>query len=336
MKKNVMMRLASFLLVAVLISTSAISGTYAKYTTQDSGKDEARVAKWGVELQVFGNLYGDTYTNQIVKEVTDNGDNIRVQSVDKAADVVAPGTKNEEGFEISLKGQPEVDGIITTKIKTQNIFLDKGSYGVMVKVDSKITAANFGEMREVLAGQLYKSNDGTKFEPVTVFEGDINYYTLEDAVTFYDTYYPVVYNMTGNTPASGIYSADSLANVANEIAKKLNVTTNETTAEELAKHITVISGKKSFNANDNLTGYGLDNLLITWAWNFENTAAEGDDADWMDKADTILGNLQAKRAGDALNVVKLDTNNVDYIPVPDVNYCLDTQFSIDITVTQVD
>ena len=31
MKRNVMMRLASFLLVAVLISTSAISGTYAKY-----------------------------------------------------------------------------------------------------------------------------------------------------------------------------------------------------------------------------------------------------------------------------------------------------------------
>ena len=51
MKKNVMMRLASFLLVAVLISTSAISGTYAKYVTADEGTDTARVAKWGVEIE---------------------------------------------------------------------------------------------------------------------------------------------------------------------------------------------------------------------------------------------------------------------------------------------
>ena len=54
MKKNVMMRLASFLLVAVLISTSAISGTYAKYVTTAEGKETARVAKWGVQVGVAG------------------------------------------------------------------------------------------------------------------------------------------------------------------------------------------------------------------------------------------------------------------------------------------
>ena len=62
MKKNVMMRLACFLLVAVLISTSAISGTYAKYVTEGSSKDTARVAKWGVTVSAdYSNLFTKTY-----------------------------------------------------------------------------------------------------------------------------------------------------------------------------------------------------------------------------------------------------------------------------------
>ena len=104
MKKNVMMRVASVLLVAVLLTTCAISGTFAKYTTQDSASDKARVAKWGVELQVVGNLYGDTYAdvennNKIVLKdfQVDGKDAFSVQSCDTATDLVAPGTKNDEG-----------------------------------------------------------------------------------------------------------------------------------------------------------------------------------------------------------------------------------------------
>ena len=48
MKRNKMMRIASVLLVAVLLSTCVISGTFAKYTTSNSATDSARVAKWGV------------------------------------------------------------------------------------------------------------------------------------------------------------------------------------------------------------------------------------------------------------------------------------------------
>ena len=43
MKKNVMMRVASALLVAVLLSTCTISGTFAKYVTTSSGNDNAEV-----------------------------------------------------------------------------------------------------------------------------------------------------------------------------------------------------------------------------------------------------------------------------------------------------
>ena len=50
MKKNTMMRLASILLVAVLMSTCAISGTFAKYTSEQTATDSARVAKWSFKV----------------------------------------------------------------------------------------------------------------------------------------------------------------------------------------------------------------------------------------------------------------------------------------------
>ena len=52
MKKNTMMRLAAVLLVGVLLTTSVIGGTFAKYTTSDDATDTARVAKWGVTINL--------------------------------------------------------------------------------------------------------------------------------------------------------------------------------------------------------------------------------------------------------------------------------------------
>lgn len=107
MKKNVMMRLASFLLVAVLISTSAISGTYAKYVTEGSAQDDARVAKWGVTIAAdYEGLFNTQYA-------TTNGwigdDGV---SVNASADVVAPGT-NGTLADFVIDGEPEVDVVVT-------------------------------------------------------------------------------------------------------------------------------------------------------------------------------------------------------------------------------
>ena len=55
MRKNKFLRLASVMLMLCLITTCAISGTFAKYTTSDEALDSARVAKWGVAVQVLGN-----------------------------------------------------------------------------------------------------------------------------------------------------------------------------------------------------------------------------------------------------------------------------------------
>ena len=114
MKKNIMMRLASFLLVAVLISTSAISGTYAKYVTADTATDVARVAKWGVEViatdTAFGHFYyGEAGGYGIHTTYEASTDSVASGNGEK---VIAPGT-NGNMTNIALSGTPEVDVKVT-------------------------------------------------------------------------------------------------------------------------------------------------------------------------------------------------------------------------------
>ena len=68
MKKNNVMRIASALLVAVLLTTCAISGTFAKYTTTASGNTSARVAKWGfgTATEIEFDLFSDNYNDVVV------------------------------------------------------------------------------------------------------------------------------------------------------------------------------------------------------------------------------------------------------------------------------
>ena len=101
MKKNVMMRLASGLLIAVLLTTCAIAGTFAKYTTSATGSDSARVAKWGVEISGMADgLFAKTYAKDTATGIAN--------TVAATEEVVAPGTKNNSGVTFSLTGTPEV------------------------------------------------------------------------------------------------------------------------------------------------------------------------------------------------------------------------------------
>lgn len=105
MKKNTMMRIASILLIAVLVSTSAISGTYAKYVTSGTGTDTARVAKFGVEVTASGETFAKQYTDV----AGDNGVQVVSSTEDK---VVAPGTRGSLAT-VSVTGKPEVVTQIT-------------------------------------------------------------------------------------------------------------------------------------------------------------------------------------------------------------------------------
>ena len=100
MKKNVMMRVASVLLVAVMLTTCVISGTFAKYVTSGEGTDSARVAKFGVTVTANG----ETFTTS--EDGTVAGVSAKtVLSGD--GDVVAPGMSGDMAS-MTLAGTPEV------------------------------------------------------------------------------------------------------------------------------------------------------------------------------------------------------------------------------------
>ena len=111
MKKNVMMRVASIMLVLVLMSSSVISGTFAKYVTSGSSSDNARVAKWGVTVEAdFSELFSQRYDTKATWDGDTDGDSVVSSEVD--VDVVAPGTSGTLA-KFAVKGQPEVDVAVT-------------------------------------------------------------------------------------------------------------------------------------------------------------------------------------------------------------------------------
>ena len=101
MKKNKMMRLASVLLVAVILTTCAISGTFAKYVTETPASDSARVAKFGVTVTGTANTFKETYPKD------DTSVTLTGNSVVSTEDVVAPGTSGSMAA-FTLTGTPEV------------------------------------------------------------------------------------------------------------------------------------------------------------------------------------------------------------------------------------
>ncbi len=125
MKKNFMMRAASVLLVAVMLTTCAISGTFAKYVTSADVNDSARVAKWGVEVTTVGHLFSDSYKdNETTWTADETGATIRVQAKTEDENVVAPGTRNDTGMTFTLTGTPEVDTHVEIDVNvTEDVFL---------------------------------------------------------------------------------------------------------------------------------------------------------------------------------------------------------------------
>lgn len=121
MKKNKSMRAAGGLLIATMLTSSIVSGTYAKYVTSDSAEDTARVAKFGVTVTASGSLFDTTYkavgggNTPGGENATDSedGTTLTVESFAEAGkeadNVVAPGTTNDEGLTFAIAGTPEVD-----------------------------------------------------------------------------------------------------------------------------------------------------------------------------------------------------------------------------------
>lgn len=102
--KNKKMGIVAVLVMLVAITLNSVGGTYAKYISKIDMTDEARVAKWHMDLtngNGSGNYKLDLFDTSYVYDV-DGKEYVKSVDTDK---VVAPGTKGESSFEITAKSE---------------------------------------------------------------------------------------------------------------------------------------------------------------------------------------------------------------------------------------
>lgn len=129
--KNKFMRIAAVMLMLCLVTTCAISGTFAKYTTSADATDTARVAKWGVSVAVtpgaFAKQYATTDTTITDATITNS------VNVDSTGDnLVAPGTDGSLTFNVA--GTPEVAVKVTFEMTVTS--------DVVIPKDTVVAAGN--------------------------------------------------------------------------------------------------------------------------------------------------------------------------------------------------
>lgn len=366
MKKNRMMRLASGLLVLVILTTCIISGTFAKYATGDNAKDSARAAKWGVTTTISGALFGEHYnafaetdgieklgSNQIAAAYTGSVDSHAAGEADDGKNIVAPGTKSEN-MTISIAGKPEVSGKIeftvdaTESENFSDIWLASGTYGVMADVTDTVKTADDKVGLYVKQGENYVS--------ATADSTAENYYELRDQVTLngdtYDTeedeprftednkYYPIIWTFSNAKTVNG--ETEDSGTVGAEVHK----------VSELKAQIDgIIGGNAKFNSLTDL-GAQVGNTTINWEWPFERLDSEYVAVSpVVDGCDTILGDLIAYKTDGTSNyqVVKIDgdtyTGVTKTVAESGVTYakaggtqvaCLTVGFNLKVVVSQTD
>lgn len=103
MNRNRLMKASAFLLVSTMATSCFVGSTFAKYVSEGKGEDSARVAKWGVKVEVEGDGFKTSYgKNDYLSSV---GENTVISSTEEK--VVAPGTKGTFGG-VKISGKPEV------------------------------------------------------------------------------------------------------------------------------------------------------------------------------------------------------------------------------------
>ena len=157
MKKNNVMRIASALLVAVLLTTCAISGTFAKYTTTADGTATARVAKWGfgtattIDFDLFSNNYNDA-----------------VVGTDGAL-VIAPGTEGSADIVLVADAAAAVTEVAYTFDVVVGIDVDDDA--LLNKIQWKLDNGNYGDFAALQAAidDLFEDEYAPGVTPDTTF-----------------------------------------------------------------------------------------------------------------------------------------------------------------------
>ena len=264
MKKNKMMRIAAVLLVVTLLSTCAISGTFAKYIPKGEGDGNARVAAWGIEISMEDHLFAAQYE-------TDDADYEGEYSVVSAdlSDVVAPGTKKDDAITATISGTPEVATRLYLDLDVESdAFLEAGDYldytTGLVDDDEFTLTEDYYPVKFDIAFQgtianhrnmNFKLSDIAGFAGLQIDNG-VSLTELTEWLDANEGYYPVI----GNTNAFGL-GIDDQGRI----------------------YVDVPAGKTIDGT-----------FTLSWNWAFEQEPMNDplDNSSMYDKADTYLGMTQ--------------------------------------------
>lgn len=111
MKKSKTMKIASVLLILVLVTTCFVGTTFAKYTSSATGTDTVTVAKWVVKVNDT-NIAGVTNPNvsfNLFETIYDS--TYGTDEADVAAERIAPGTSG--AFSLKVENGSEVSAAYT-------------------------------------------------------------------------------------------------------------------------------------------------------------------------------------------------------------------------------
>lgn len=165
MKKNIMMRLSAVLLVAVLLTTCVISGTWAKYTKTGAADETARVAAFGVNIAVSEVDYKEYQATDLLVE--EKANTITSAATTK---VLAPGS-GVKFSSFTITGTPEVAVALTY---TATLTLNNWTVGgndycplvfVINNVEYKIDYADINNVAELKAAVEEAITDLSKKYP---------------------------------------------------------------------------------------------------------------------------------------------------------------------------
>ena len=283
MKKNKMMRIAAVLLVVTLISTCAISGTFAKYVTKAEGEDSARVAKWGIVLTLDP---GEAFATEYETTDTEGYEGLAVKAEDK---VVAPGTDSEEaGGDIvaTVKGTPEVATRYTLHIEgLEDIVLPAGTY------------KDYTELVKDADGKYGYNNEFTLAADYTPVKWNFGVSSANASYNLVD----VAAGLGKYFPGFSLTDAESIISTQRYMDALLPILEGMTSGAQNAKAVVNDDGSVDISM-DFEPGKTYDyEFTLSWAWDFDDNGAGTND-----KADTYLGNIAAGVAdkGDANTTIK--------------------------------
>lgn len=179
MKSNKMMKLAMCLLVAVALTTCSVSGTFAKYASEVTVSDTARVAKWDIKIN---NVKQDQWSNSVVFDLFSYTDaNVDVDGTGNEK-VIAPGTTGEFTFTIANASEVTANyeiAIAETNANNIPIEYKVGNGAWTVPTDGKLTVQSaeniaMGASKDIVVAWrwAFEGADSTNFTTTQTTDTD--------------------------------------------------------------------------------------------------------------------------------------------------------------------